>query len=527
MQHSRALRSLGELDVAGANADEAVELLNGLRTSGDRSATTTIALALAYAAKGRVLESRGDPSDLPTSQRAVDLLRPLMASSDTSAAARRAYVQIAYRVGFQQNSRDHREEAVRTEREVRQVAADLGARDLRDLDMGAYYAEAGGWMATALQSLGRYDESQQVSDDSLAVADGVLARRPGYRLALHAEEILAGILVSVIQDQRLDPQAARQPALRAEQVSLTLLNLDPNNVTSLNNMGVAEGQLASVLWSAGHLRESLAYRRKEVDYSPKTGGASFVINHSGAIAGATYFQAALGEVTLATATLAEGESVLAKHRQSEGAGSHALIIAEGWLKIGETWAALGRDDLPAARRIATDNVRALEALPARGELERAKAFELYFSYAAAGRAEMLSGDFAAAENSLLQAVKARKAIGASAMDDRRLLNDDLTWLALAQVRQGHTSDAAQTIAAVVKFQRELTARNRSDRWQPKELAAALYAQALAEPTNRGALLHEAAGLIDGLVPEVRATREVRQWRAWILQAQTARTAKGS
>lgn len=527
VNHSRAVRTLGQVDVAGANADEAVELLNGLRNSGDHSASTTIALAFAYAAKGRELESRSDPSDLPTTQRAVDLLRPLMASSDNSTAARRAYVQIAYRSGFQQAARDQPEEAVRTESEVRQVAADLGARDLRDLDMGAYYAEAGGWMATALQFLGRYDEAQQVSEDSLAVADQVLGRRPGYRLALHAEQILAGILVSVAQDQRLDPQAARAPALRGEQVSLTLLNLDPNNVTSLNNMSVAEGQLASVLWSGGHLREALSYRKKEVDYSPKTGGATFVVNYCGTVSGAVYFQSALGETALATATLAEGASVLAKHRQSEGAGSHALIIAEGWLKVGEAWAALAREDFPAARRIASDNVRALQALPARGELQRWKTFELFFSYSAESHAEHLLGDFAAAEHSAQQAAVARKAAGANAMDDRRLLNETLTWLALAQARQGHTSEAAQTIAPVVKFQRELAARNRGDRWQPQELAAALFAQALADPTHRAALLHESRALIDGLVPEVRATHDVQRWRGWILQAQTAGTANGS
>ena len=109
------------------------------------------------------------------------------------------------------------------------------------------------------------------------------------------------------------------------------------------------------------------------------------------------------------------------------------------------------------------------------------------------------------------------------MDDRRLLNAELTWLALAQARQGHTSDAAQTIAPVVKFQRELAARNRGDRWQPQELAAALYAQALADPTHRAALLREAAVLIDGLVPEVRATHEVKRWRTWILEAQRQAT----
>jgi len=74
IHHSRALRTLGQLDVAGANADEAVKLLDGLRASGDRSEATTIALALAYAAQGRVLESRTDPADLATSQRAVALL---------------------------------------------------------------------------------------------------------------------------------------------------------------------------------------------------------------------------------------------------------------------------------------------------------------------------------------------------------------------------------------------------------------------------------------------------------------------
>jgi hypothetical protein len=441
-----------------------------------------------------------------------------MAASDTSVAARRAFVQIAHRVGYQQAAWEHREEAVRTEREVQQIAADLGARDLRDLDMGAYYAEAGGWMATALQWLGRYDEAQQVSEDSLAVADQVLARRPGYRLALHAEQVLAGILVSVAADQRLDPEAARQPALRGEQVSLTLLNLDPNNVTSHNNMSVAEGQLANVLWASGHLRESLPYHRKELSYAPKTGGATFVGNYCGTTSGAVYFYSALGETALATAALAEAASVLAKFRQSEGA-SHAVIIADGWLKLGEAFVALARDDLPAVRRIATENLRALEAVRARGELQRWKTLQQYYFYSVENRAEQLSGNFAAAEHSGQQAVEARKAAGASAMDDRRLLNVELTWLALAQARQGHTSDAAQTIAPVVKFQRELAARNRGDRWVPQELAAALYAQALADPTHRAALLHEAAVLIDGLVPEVRATHDVKRWRAWVLEAQ--------
>jgi len=519
INHSRALRTLGQLDIAGANADEAVQLLNGLRNSGDRSEASTIALALAYAAKGRVLESHSDPSDLPTNRRAVELLRPLMAGAAPSAAARRAYVQIAYRIGFEQARADHREDAVTTEREVRQIAAELGARDLRDLDMGAYYAEAGGWMATALEGLGQYDEAQRVSEDSLAVADQVLERRPGYRLALHAEQLLTGMLVSIAADEHLDPQAAWQHALRQEQVSLTLLKLDPNNVTTRNNLSVAEGQLASLLWSSGQLRKSLTYRQKELDYSPTTGGASFIINYFGTVSGVAYFAAAAGDAALAKATLNGGAAVSAKLRQQEGAGSHAMIIADGWRKLGEAFAAVELDDLPAARKAAGETIQELEALNARGELQSRKTLELYFAYSSLGRAEAGSGEFAAAEQSLAKAAEARRSAGVSAMDDRRQLNDVLTWLAMAQAHQGHLSDAARTIAPVVSWQRELAARNRGDRWQPKELAAALYVEALTDPAKRVALLHEGSALIDRLVPEVRATHEARQWRARIDAAQ--------
>ena len=74
---------------------------------------------------------------------------------------------------------------------------DLGARSLSDLDMGAYYAEACSWAVQALESLGRYDEARRMGEDCMALADQVLERRPGYRLALHAQGILAGVLASV------------------------------------------------------------------------------------------------------------------------------------------------------------------------------------------------------------------------------------------------------------------------------------------------------------------------------------------
>ena len=519
VNHSRAVRALGQLDVAGSNADEAVQLLRTLADSTGRSEATTVPLARAYAAKARVLESRGDPTDTLTSEQAIGALQPLLAAPKPPLAARRAYVEIATRLGYQQGAASHREEAVRTLRSAMQTAAELGGRDSQDPEMGAYYAEAGGWLVTVLENLGQYAEARRISHECLAVADHVLERRPGYRLALHSQQILAGVLVSVSKDE-LDPQAARQAALRQEQVSLNLLNLDPNNVTSLNNMAVAVDQLADTFWQAGQLHESVVHRVRQLDYARRAavGGASFVTNYTGTLAGVAYFQAAVGDDGAAKATLASGEAEVLKLRQSDR-GEDAAVIAEGWLQVGAAYVALQRDDLVSTRRIVAEALRELQGITPHGELQFRKNFELYFLHDAGGRAAYLSGDPAAAEQYMVKAVEARTAVGTGDTDDRRQLEMLHTWLALAQVGRGHTDEAIQTIAPVVKFQRELAARNRGDRWQPQELAAALYAQALTDPANRAALLSEATHLIDGLVPEVRATHYVRQWHARIAEAQ--------
>ena len=90
---------------------------------------------------------------------------------------------------------------------------------------------------------------------------------------------------------------------------------------------------------------------------------------------------------------------------------------------------------------------------------------------------------------------------------------------MAQARQGRSTEAAQTIAPIVKLQRELAARNHGDQWLPLELACALYAEALSDSKRGSALLREAAALVDGLAPTLRPLHDVRQWRERIRQAQ--------
>jgi hypothetical protein len=128
-------------------------------------------------------------------------------------------------------------------------------------------------------------------------------------------------------------------------------------------------------------------------------------------------------------------------------------------------------------------------------------------------------DYADAERAQREAIEARKKYLTEAVGDRRDIAEKSTWLAMAMARQGRMTEAAQVIAPVVAFHRELAAKNRGDQWQPVELAAALYAQALTDTTHRAGLLREAAAKIDALPATMRNLHDIRQWRERILAAE--------
>jgi tetratricopeptide (TPR) repeat protein len=521
VHHARAMRTLGNLDVGLANASEAEQLLERQRAAGDHSDATTIALALAYSINAAILDNKNDPAGPTAGKRASELLRPLAEAPDASVAARRAYVQVLSRIGYEQQASNQLEDAVLTEQKSIRIATALGARDLTDLDMGAYYAESAGWMVSALSNLGRNDEARKSGADALAVADKVLERRPGFRLALHAEQIIEGTLAGVAQNE-LNPAEAIRLNERNTQTSLTLLKLDPNNVTSMNNLGVADQSQGDFLWALGKVSEAIPYYLKSLDEygGAAAGGAGFVVIHSYDTAITAFRQAQIGDAAGSAATVAKGAPFLTRLRKSEPKGSMAVVIVEAMEKIPAAGGAFERDDLATALSIATDAVSQLQSAKPEGSLQASqRSISLYVASHIAGRTEFRLGNFAAAQQAERTALAARKEWGNQATPDQRDLGEVSTWLGMSLARQGRITEAAQTIGPVVKFQRELAARNHGDKWQPLELAGALYAQSLTDKNKRAALLREAAGLVDGLSPTLRTLHDVRLWRDLITAAE--------
>jgi hypothetical protein len=519
--HSRAMRQLGNLEEGIQNADESIQLLEKLRAGGDTSEATAIALAQADTAKAAILDNQNRAEGPPTEQRAVDILQPLAAVTGASIAVRRAYLETLIRVDFEHYSSNEPDACVASSQQAMQLATELGARDLKDIDAAANYAEASAWDVGCLSQLGRNADASKVGEDALAISDQVLAQRPGHRLALHAAQVIASGLTGVASNS-LDPPGELRIGKRDEQVSEALLALDPHNVTSLNNLGVADQAIGDAFWALGKFPESIASYRKAVDdFGAATpGGFGFQIIHAANRLGLAMSLARLGDTANAAATLAGETPYLDKLRAGETPGSFPPVLVENIMRIAASATAYAREDFERARQTAAEGVGQLHAAKTTGTFQASQvAITAYYGLHVMARVDYQHGDYAAAEREERQALADRLRWSTEGTSDQRDLGEISTWLAMSLAKQGKLAEAAREIAPVVKFQRELSSRNHGDVWQPTELAVALYAQALADPPRRAALLKEAAALLDASAPTLKPLREIREWRQRVSQAQ--------
>ena len=260
VQYARAMRTLGSMPEARSASTEGVQLLQKLRESGDASESTTIALAMGTLVQEMVLNNEQSPEALPTAQRAADILRPIVTAPHASLAARRANLEVLQRLGYEQLRAFKTEDGLATLQRAMREADALGARDLNltHIDAAAQYAEAGGWQVEALLTLGRSADAQRVGADAGAVAEKVLALRPGYLLALRAQSLIASNLTGLaIDDMRLAD--AIMLIKRGEEASRSLAKFDPGNMIAFSNTAVDLRLHGDASWLAGRAHESLEF----------------------------------------------------------------------------------------------------------------------------------------------------------------------------------------------------------------------------------------------------------------------------
>ncbi|HEY3731598.1 MAG TPA: hypothetical protein VGL28_10125 [Steroidobacteraceae bacterium] len=519
LQYARAARTLGMLDKASATNGEATQLLQQLRAGGDRSEATLIGLARASQIKARILSDQDSPDNLAAGQQAVDLLQASATAPAASNALRRAYAENLFFLGYlQQQSQTMNDKAVVTLRHAMDLTAQLGAKDYSDLSMSALYAECGTWLIASLQNMGQGAEAHQVYADVSGVAQHVLALRPGHRIAMHALEVMQSTVTEISMTE-LDPERALVVGREAEATALEMVRLDPKNTISYNNLGSERMDLGDASWAAGKPRQSVDYFEKAVDdmnhvTATEAVGATFMLNQLYPLSVVANRQADLGNSAAVQVALNSSQQFVDRLRKSEPSGSVLPLFGECNLRIGQVAAALWNGDNAAAKRLGADNVALVEGIkPVGGQQAFLKSACIFYPDRLRGQAEYLTGDYAAAEKTLREALEARKQWPITNDDQRREENEVSTLLALSIAAQGRRTEAQQIIDPVLAFQRTLAARNHSDQQQHVELAKALYAKAATEtdPARRGALLKQSGTLIDSIPVPMQALRSVRGW----------------
>jgi tetratricopeptide (TPR) repeat protein len=526
--HARSVLQLGDSTTASENTAEAIQLLEGLQKSGDRSEATLVQLDRAYATGCLSLAnaaSSGVPDDC---RHPVTMIQSLAERPGASRPVQKAYMQALTNLGWAEQTFDvDYEGSAKTTGRAMQIGDRLGAESLGDLPVSSLYAFAGAWRANALVNLGRYDEALRIGKMAVTVADGVLAKRPWYRLTLDAREITDGSMVDAASGT-LDPAAGHGFALQEQQTAQTLSRFDPGDVGTRNNFAIALTDVCLSLWAGGRLHESLDWCHKSfavwAGVSKRLAGG-FVVQIRYLRSRLAVWQAVAGDLTGALRTAASDLELF------ESGSPPRLPDDSGWFasrfdtQIVHTEVMYERGDFTGASGVAGQAITQLQNAKPVGVQKLAQAYLLYDLSSIYGHAEYQLGHFELSEHAERIALQ-RNAIlvpfAASVLANKRDGAEISTWLAMALARQGKRPQAAQIIDPVVTFEQGLLARNRGDVWVPYELAHALYAQALAEPARRDVALRKAAALLSGLSPQLQRLHDVRQWRQWVASLQSGR-----
>jgi hypothetical protein len=522
VQYAKATRRLGNLEAASAANSEAVKILEDLREAGDANEGTVVGLAYALETQARILSVQGDPEALSTIKRAIEVLEPLSSQPDASVAVRQCEIVMLNGLGFQLLGFGDRA-AIEPLQRAMQLAAGLGAREVEDTYVSGLYAESAGWLIPSLMIDGQFEEARKVGLDAAAVADQVLAKRPGDRTALFAQGIIQSTLGDATLNQ-LRPREAIPFHIRAVAVQQTMVDFDPGNNIAQNNLASAQWSLAETYWALGEVDESLATldATAAVGRISGEGGAGLQSSLVRLLALAAQRNADARRIAPARKYAEEAAQYTARLQRSESKDSTVPLFAEVLKLRADGAIAAASGDMRAALAAAGAINALLETVEPRNPGDEInKGASAFFANELKAQCELLQGDFAALERSARSALAGKELWVVDPTFDARVKGSLSTLIALAQARQGRIAEAKGTIVPVVKLQRDLAARNRGDVQQRIELASALYVQSLTDPGRKATLLRESRALLDGLPADVKALDSTRLWAQLVRGAATS------
>jgi hypothetical protein len=504
VRYGTVLRVQGNVQQARQVLADATQTLDRLRQQGDSSDITAIGLALGLSAQALAQDSSGrDSAALPPAERAAEVLRPVAQKPDSSAAVRRAYGTVLNTLGFVQLVTNRYEEAVSTLESS--LAAYRSIDGLtQDADAMARFGQSASWQVNALVALGRNEEARRVGEEGREAATRVLERHPTHMTALRARGLVNSSLSDIAGSEMRRVDAVTLSEASGSDWS-TLVKVDPANAIAWNNLANSRTSTAGSLFAAGRPRDALAAALRNEDLVPiaeKLRFPSPIMVYTFSFA--AFIAAELGDARAAGRLLETTWRMARPLLDRLQPGSFERESLELRLLSRSMYTADRAGDAAAARKFGAGVAERLAALKPPVESMKRTWDDLYVEYLQAlGRLALDANDYEAAEKHYRARAEHQKALGQRTLQLQRDAADNAAFLAIALGKLGRADEARSLAEPSLKFQRELHARAHDDAGQRTELAYALYAAALADPSRAKALLGEAHAVLGSLPPQMR------------------------
>jgi tetratricopeptide (TPR) repeat protein len=506
-------------EAADQHIKEAQTLFEQLRAEGDDSESSAVGLALALFTPTAAVGpgALGDTGD--ELRRAAELLRPFATATSGSTQAKITYADVL-------NNLSHdlpKEDAVATCEEARQVLAGVGAKDLSNLTAASVYADTADSQARHAMALGRLEDAARLEQEVYELAEKVLAERPGDLRSMR-NRALAADLLGVLADRRHDYAAAEEFATKAERAGEDYVRFNPSDMTAWNYWVRGKEQMGSVLFEQGRITEAQAAFRSAValDQDPRRPASLGVLMPQ------TWRMVAANEARMGrrAAALAALEASERAHQEqvamlAEGSARRELMIRAmpAWparlqLLLGDFTPAFGLSNEVLARlrevEIAADD---RFAKLTRDNVSR-------FALATSALAALRLGRYAEAEAASRERLAVPPNVNGDA-DPQDEKSRATVLLAHAIAAQGRGAEALGLVAPILDGYRAEQKAGASGTTFQRDLAYALFVEAIAQPADaagrarRNAALAAAEQEFDALSDEAQQMSDFRELGALI------------
>lgn len=490
-----------------------------MQKDGDTSEATSLSLARGLSVQATVLAAMGEDGSLEKLRAALERIAPLTAKPDASLAVRTVESELHDRLGYMQQFQTDTSEAIPNLQKAMDIAAKAGALDLSNMRAAETYVDAASWIVQTGAFGGQHEVAQKAGAEGNALAQKILAQRPGNKRAIISQAVIATNLTAIDMDA-MRPQAALEKSHRAVELQQILVSMDPGNTIAHNNLAAATSTNSDTLWSLGRIRESIASWEVATESMRKasSGGAQLRFARVQYLANLSRRYAEVGDFAAVDKIRAE---MIEQTRTLRAALPKGNLLPDGAQRITNSIAARVaniRGNPKEALRLVRETLPGLEAVPVdTGGTERDMGLFQWNDIAATASLDL--GDVAASEKYTRAAIDARKRVQNGSNFDAFEVDLLTSKLAVTLLAQNRREEATKLIEPVVARRRETESRNHGDQDVLSGLIVALYVQGLVDPRRRDQLLNEAATLISGMPKEYRNITSMRKVSDYISDAQ--------